>query len=154
MITELHNFAVKYELPIISYVQLNRDGIDGEDTGIIAGSDRILWLCSSLSIFKNKDDTDVSLGCGWEHGNKKLLILATRQGSGLETEGDYINLKASINPHIGKLEATGLIREGHLYSKVCTGPQNANTNSQYKNRPGDSGGNSGSGEQQHIQGSK
>lgn len=121
MLTELHTFAVRYGIPIIGYVQLNRDGIDAEDTSIIAGSDRILWLCSSLSVFKNKDENDISLGCGWEHGNKKMLILETRQGSGLEVENDYINLKASLRPHTGKMESCGLITEGFLYSKVNTG---------------------------------
>ncbi|MFA5759530.1 MAG: DnaB-like helicase C-terminal domain-containing protein, partial [Clostridia bacterium] len=48
ILTALHNFAVQYDLPILTFVQLNRDGIDGEDTSVVAGSDRILWLASSL----------------------------------------------------------------------------------------------------------
>lgn len=122
MLTEMHNFSVKYDLPILGYVQLNRDGIDGQDTDVVAGSDRILWLCSSLSLLKNKDENDLSLGCGWEHGNKKLVVVETRHGSGLETFGDYINLKASLRPNVNKEEATGHITEGLLRSQVCTGP--------------------------------
>jgi replicative DNA helicase len=61
MLTDMHNFAVKYNIPIIGLVQLNREGIDSEDTNVIAGSDRILWLCSSLTLLKNKDENDKAL---------------------------------------------------------------------------------------------
>jgi replicative DNA helicase len=119
MLTEMHNFAVKYELPILGYVQLNRDGIDGDDTNIIAGSDRILWLCSSMSILRNKDENDADLGCGFDKGNKKLSVLETRYGSGLETQGDYINLWCSLRPNVSKEQACGHIREGMLRSQVA-----------------------------------
>jgi replicative DNA helicase len=124
MLTECHNFAVKYNIPILGYVQLNRDGIDAEDTSVVAGSDRILWLCSSLSIFKNKTEDDANLGCGFEHGNKKLVVLETRHGSGLEVDGDYINLKCSLRPNINKTEACGLIKEGFRRSEVQGSVQN------------------------------
>ncbi len=124
MLTEMHNFAVRYMVPFTAYVQLNRDGIDGEDTSVIAGSDRILWLCSSMSILKNKDQTEEDLSCGWEYGNKKLVVLETRYGSGMEMDGDYINLHASLRPRVSKLEACGHIREGFLFSEVSS--QHAN----------------------------
>lgn len=124
MLTEMHNFCVKYDLPILGYVQVNRDGIDVEDTSIVAGSDRILWLCSSLTIFKNKDESDAALGCGPEFGNKKLVVLETRQGSGLEVDGDYINLFASLRPGVSRDVANGLIREGLRCSQVSIGPKN------------------------------
>lgn len=123
-ITSMHDFAVKYDVPFITYVQLNREGIEGDDTSIIAGSDRILWLCSSMTILRNKDENDISLGCGFEHGNKKLRVLETRHGSGLEVDCDYINLKCSLRPGVSKLEACGSIREGLKYSDVCSGPRN------------------------------
>jgi replicative DNA helicase len=126
MLTEMHNFAVKYELPILGYVQLNRDGIDGDDTNIIAGSDRILWLCSSMSIIRNKDENDEAMGCGFDKGNKKLSILETRHGSGIEIQGDYINLWCSLRPNVAKDKACGHIREGLLRSQVASGNVNAN----------------------------
>ena len=118
MLTSLHDFAVKYEVPIIGYVQLNRDGIDGNDTGIVAGSDRILWLSSSMSFLKNKTDDDAQLGCGPEFGNKKLFIAACRHGSALSSESDYINLHASLNPYVDKSFANGFIKEGLIFSDV------------------------------------
>ena len=51
-ITALHNLAVKYEFPCLSFVQLNRDGITKESTDAVSGSDRLIWLCTSFSIFK------------------------------------------------------------------------------------------------------
>jgi replicative DNA helicase len=120
-ITGMHNFALKYNVPFITFAQSNRQGIDGNDTDIVAGSDRILWLCSSLSILKNKDTTDAELGCGWEHGNKKLYVAETRQGAGLPDEGDYINLVASLKPHVTEEQGTGKIIEGFTFSQVVQG---------------------------------
>jgi replicative DNA helicase len=119
MLTEMHNFAMKYGVPIIGYVQLNREGIDNDDGSVIAGSDRILWLCSSMSLLRNKNQNDVDLNCGFEHGNKKISILETRQGPGLEEEMDYINLKASLKPKIGPLQATGLMTEGLRFCELA-----------------------------------
>lgn len=133
MLTELHNFAVKYNIPIFSLVQLNRDGIEEEDSAVIAGSDRILWLCSSFSILKNKTENDISLGCGYEHGNKKLIVVETRQGSGLEVPGDYINLKCSLRPNISKNEACGKIVEGNFASVISGGYGKVNDKSQRSN---------------------
>jgi len=50
-ITKLHNFCVKYDVPCLSFVQLNRDGITKESTDVVSGSDRLIWLCTSFSIF-------------------------------------------------------------------------------------------------------
>jgi replicative DNA helicase len=118
MMTELHHFSVKYNVPIIVFSQTNRDGIDAEDTSVVAGSDRILWLCSSLTLYKNKNDIDTEMGCPIEYGNKKLIVLDTRQGPGLPTPADYINLKAMIRPGVDEEKATGKITEGLLYSQI------------------------------------
>lgn len=89
MITTLHNLSVRYDIPIMTAVQLNRDGIDKESTGVAAGSDRILWLCSNFSIFKYKSPEELVLD-QIENGNRKLVIMAARHGPGLN-EFDYIN---------------------------------------------------------------
>lgn len=89
MMTALHNFAVKYQLPILSFIQLNRDGISKESTDTASGSDRIIWLCSNFSIFKRKSDEEIAED-GIEAGNRKLIPLISRHGAGLD-ENDYIN---------------------------------------------------------------
>ncbi len=141
MLTELHNFAVRYNVPILGFVQLNRDGIDGDDGSVIAGSDRILWLCSSMSFLRNKSDQDKDLQCGWEYGNKKLNILDTRMGAAFENEHDYLNLYSSLRPRTREEEATGFIREGLTFSAIVGTEQK-----KFENQSRDAQPNQGSGE--------
>ncbi|TXT66095.1 MAG: hypothetical protein BAJALOKI3v1_50095 [Promethearchaeota archaeon] len=114
MITEMQNFCVKYGVPMLAFSQLNREGISSDSTGSIAGSDRLLWLCSSMSILRNKTEEDVEMQCGWDFGNKKLLVLEARYGPGLFHD-DYINLVASLKPNRSEYEACGKITEGLTY---------------------------------------
>lgn len=89
MMTSLHNFAVRYKVPIVAFIQLNRDGITKESTDSASGSDRIIWLCSNFSIFKRKSDEEIAED-GSENGNRKLIPLISRHGGGLD-DNDYIN---------------------------------------------------------------
>ena len=89
MMTSLHNFAHRYGVPFLTFMQLNRDGIDKEDTSSASGSDRIIWLCSNFSIFKLKSDEEVQED-GIKNGNRKLKPIVCRHGSGMEF-GNYIN---------------------------------------------------------------
>jgi len=90
MMTSLHNFALRYEVPILSFIQLNRDGINKETTDTASGSDRIIWLCSNFSIYKYKSDEEIAKD-GPENGNRKLVPVISRHGEGLEDK-DYINI--------------------------------------------------------------
>jgi len=89
MMTSLHNFATKYKLPIVAFVQLNRDGITKESTDTASGSDRIIWLCSNFTIFKRKSDEEIAED-GPTEGNRKLIPIISRHGGGLD-DNDYIN---------------------------------------------------------------
>jgi replicative DNA helicase len=89
MMTSLHNFAVRYKVPIVAFIQLNRDGITKESTDSASGSDRIIWLCSNFSIFKRKSDEEITED-GLTNGNRKLVPLISRHGGGLD-DNDYIN---------------------------------------------------------------
>ena len=88
--TSLHNFAIRYEVPILAFIQLNRDGITKESTDTASGSDRIIWLCSNFSIYKAKSDEEIAKD-GPENGNRKLVPLIARHGQGLQDK-DYINV--------------------------------------------------------------
>ena len=90
-ITKLHNFMVKYDAPCLAFVQLNRDGITKESTDVVSGSDRLIWLCTSFSIFKLKSDEEVA-DDGADYGNRKLVPVVARHGEGLG-DGDYISMK-------------------------------------------------------------
>jgi replicative DNA helicase len=89
MMTSLHNFAIQYKVPILSFIQLNRDGITKESTDTASGSDRIIWLCSNFTIFKRKSDEEIAED-GQDAGNRKLVPLISRHGGGLD-DNDYIN---------------------------------------------------------------
>jgi replicative DNA helicase len=109
MMTSLHNFATKYKIPIVAFVQLNRDGITKESTDTASGSDRIIWLCSNFSIFKRKSDEEIAED-GPAAGNRKLIPLVSRHGGGLD-DNDYINCHmkgwcAQITEGQTKLELT------------------------------------------------
>lgn len=89
-ISNLHNFCVQYDCPVLSFVQLNRDGIDEETQAAISQSDRLVWLCTNVSIFKSKTDEEIAQD-GDENGNKKLIPVKARHGAGLPDK-DYINM--------------------------------------------------------------
>jgi replicative DNA helicase len=89
-ITELHNLAVKYDFPCLSFVQLNRDGITKESTDAVSGSDRLVWLCTSFSIFKLKSAEEIAED-GPRAGNRKLVPITARHGPGMD-DGNYINM--------------------------------------------------------------
>lgn len=100
-ITNLHNLAVKYDFPCLSFVQLNRDGITKESTDAVSGSDRLIWLCTSFSIFKMKSNEELAED-GPNAGNRKLVTLKARHGPGL-MDGNYINMNM-IGSHSQLLE--------------------------------------------------
>lgn len=87
LMTGLHNFAVKHDAPIFALAQTNRQGIDGDSTDVIAGSDRIGWLCSNLSLWKDKSPEEMASN---REGNKKLAVIAARHGEGTPN-GNAIN---------------------------------------------------------------
>ena len=90
-ITSLHNLAVKYDFPCLSFVQLNRDGITKESTDAVSGSDRLIWLCTSFSIFKTKSPEELAED-GPNAGNRKLVPIVSRHGPGM-SDGNYINMR-------------------------------------------------------------
>ena len=90
LMTGLHNFSVRYSLPVVALTQLNRDGITKETTDTASGSDRILWLCSNFSILKRKS-VEENANDGKDTGTHKLVVVVTRHGPGLE-DLDYVNL--------------------------------------------------------------
>ena len=113
-ITQLHNFMVKYDVPCLSFVQLNRDGITKESTDVVSGSDRLIWLCTSFSIFKMKSEEEVAEDKP-ENGNRKLVPVVSRHGEGLD-DGDYVSMK--MFGKIGRLEEGMTRNELHNSAKA------------------------------------
>ena len=105
-ITALHNFCVENDVPCLSFVQLNRDGITKETTDVVSGSDRLVWLCTSFSIFKDKTDEE-RITDGINCGNKKLIPVVSRHGPGIEDNG-YICLQ--MDGKYARIKELGTIR--------------------------------------------
>ena len=89
LITKLQNFAVKYDIPILTAVQLNRDGIEKENTAAISGSDRIAMFCSSICILKWKAPEEIDMEDN-KQGNQKLVPVISRYGP--PADGSHINI--------------------------------------------------------------
>lgn len=112
-ITKLHNLAVEYDFPCLTFTQLNRDGITKESVDTVSGSDRIIWLCTSFSILKAKTEEEIGTD-GIKAGNRKLVPLVSRHGPGLEgngyiclqMEGEYARLT-----HLGAVKELGKQRD-------------------------------------------
>lgn len=90
-ISSLSDFCKHYNTPCLATVQTNRDGISKETSDVVSMSDRLLWLCTSLSIFKRKEPEEI-VEDGRVSGNRKLSVIETRFGSGLDI-GNYINME-------------------------------------------------------------
>ena len=88
---ELVNVSIKENVSVLSFVQLNREGITREGEDVIAGSDDIARYCSSFCLFKKKSEEEVAED-GGESGNRKLKPILHRHGGGLEEDFDYVNM--------------------------------------------------------------
>lgn len=84
--TKLHNFAVEFDCSVLSFVQLNRDGITKESADVISQSDRIGWLCTSFTILKEKSVEEIA-DDGPRNGNRKLVPVLSRHGPGMDDSG-------------------------------------------------------------------
>ena len=119
MMTALHNFAIKYDVPILTFIQLNRDGITKESTDAASGSDRIIWLCSNFTIYKVKSDEEIAQD-GPENGNRKLVPIIARHGQGLEDK-DYINvLMQGKYAHLKEGRTAKELEDGGNYTEENT----------------------------------
>jgi len=94
LVSGLHDFAKQYHVPFLAFAQLNRDGINQEDSGAFSGSDRVGWFASNLAIFKKKSQEEIAeeAAIHKEFYNRKLIVTDARHGPGTEA-GDYINMK-------------------------------------------------------------
>lgn len=99
MMTALQNFGIRYAVPIISFTQLNRDGMDNENAGVVSGSDRLTWFCISFTILKYKSAEEIAED-GPELGNRKMVTILSRYGPGHDF-GEYVN--AQMNKYKAQL---------------------------------------------------
>lgn len=105
-ISEMHDFCVEMDVPCLSFVQLNRDGISKSDTSVIAGSDRLGHLATNVSLFKEKSEEEIVTD-GVNSGNRKLEVIAARHGRGM---GDLGYLCLDFKGNLGTINEIGFIR--------------------------------------------
>lgn len=120
LMTTLQNFAVKYDIPILTAVQLNRDGISTEDTSVIGGSDRIAMYGSSISLLKMKSDEEMEAE-NYQWGNQKLVPLISRYGEQLEF-GNFINIV--FDKKLNKMTENGTRSQSQCYKPTSTNYKN------------------------------
>lgn len=99
LMTALKNLMARYRGRCIALVQMNRDGIDQEHSGVVAGSDRIGWLCTSLSSLRRKTTDEITTDPPGPNGVRythSLRPLECRHGPGMDGD-DYINLLADYS---------------------------------------------------------
>ena len=104
--TKLHNFCVEHDVPCLSFVQLNRDGIEKESADVISQSDRIGWLCTSFTILKEKSIDEIA-DDGPKNGNRKLVPVLSRHGPGMTDDG-YICLE--MKGELARMREIGTVR--------------------------------------------
>ena len=104
--TKLHNFCVEHDVPCLSFVQLNRDGIEKESADVISQSDRIGWLCTSFTILKEKSIDEIA-DDGPRNGNRKLVPVLSRHGPGMSDDG-YICLE--MKGELARMREIGTVR--------------------------------------------
>jgi hypothetical protein len=104
--TKLHNFCVEHDVPCLSFVQLNRDGIEKESADVISQSDRIGWLCTSFTILKQKSVDEIA-DDGPKNGNRKLVPVLSRHGPGMTDDG-YICLE--MKGELARMREIGTVR--------------------------------------------
>lgn len=92
---KLHDFCKIHNTSILSFVQLNRDGITKDTTDVISQSDRLLWNCVSFSLLKRKTSDEMGVD-GIQNGNMKLIPLEGRFMTRMD-DGDYINLNMDFS---------------------------------------------------------
>lgn len=94
----LHDFCEEYNLPCITFGQVNRE-IDRK-LNMIAGSKRLAELVDSISILAKKNDEELRTN---PNGTRLLQVDRTR--SGADSGGNYINM--AFNGCIGEFKELG-----------------------------------------------
>lgn len=88
---KIKDFLIQNKLPGMTCVQANRGGIDTEDTSVASGSDRVLWICDSMCLFKRKSEEEIAEDKSHNRNfNRKMVFLETRDGAEVDA-GTYIN---------------------------------------------------------------
>lgn len=92
-LSQLNALMIKYNVACLCLAQENRTALEKENSGTLAGSDRLAMFCSALYLLREKSSEELAE----QHGNDiiydmKLIPLLMRHSSKLPP-GDYINIR-------------------------------------------------------------
>ena len=89
--SQLHDLAVKLNVPVLALGQLNRDAYKLDSELAAAGADRIVHLVDSFTILRTKKPEEIELD-GKQRGNYMLKVCVARYGCAHEHNAEWINL--------------------------------------------------------------
>jgi len=89
-ITKIYAEAMKFKVPVLLFVQLNRSGINSNETDSIASSDKLAHIAHHVSYLRVKTDLELAED-GIKAGNRKLIPIVSRYAQGCDGQ-DYINI--------------------------------------------------------------
>lgn len=127
LMNSLKNFMGKYGVACLCFAQVNREGIDREDSAVIAGSDRVGWFATSATLYKRKgEDEEADEDGPSTKYSHKMIPLFTRHGPGIEP-GNYINIetdysKATVREGPTRYELESSKRKAGFESNETTAP--------------------------------
>lgn len=111
--TKVKDFAMDYQVPVITATQANRKSIDSPNgTDGVSGSDRILMYFDTAWMLRKKTDIEMAQDnkdFGGYAGNRILSQMAVRDAEGWE-DNDYI----SLNFEGSKMNISEVFRRGLL----------------------------------------
>lgn len=118
--TALHDLMGQYNAPMIAFAQQNREGLKSDSEETISGSDRIIWLCDSFSVFSKLDSLEMMQGANQQNPiNCKLRVVVSRHGPGCQGK-KYIGMYADIHDMNLKMDQVcGIIQERGLYVSIA-----------------------------------
>lgn len=90
LLAALHDLASALNFPMLVLGQLNREALQRDSIGTIAGSDRITHNVDSLSLFRQKRPEEIELD-GHQRGTHLMKVFITRNGPGHDFD-EWINI--------------------------------------------------------------
>jgi len=97
-VNKFKEISVEFNFPFLTAIQLNRTGENlgkqsseiSDDSSSVAQSDRVMWFCTYLGIFRRKTPDEIALDTE-ESGSHKLIEIAARyQGRDAAGHQDFL----------------------------------------------------------------
>lgn len=119
-LSTLHDLVNELDTTMLCMAQQNREGINEDHEGTVAGSDRIAWFCDSLSFLRKRRFEDLEEAyadrddASQEQFNMIMKVKLSRFGDG-SSDGEFITMYTDIhNPYQKKSKKNAIMEEWGL----------------------------------------